>query len=182
MDIVHRPAALAALAVGLTAPAAPAIAAELSATTTRGTRIEVLGDLPAGRGPFPALVLAPGQGYHKGMPVLDQLARTLVARQVAVYRFDWAYFSRTPRGRPSEGLALELEDMQAVIALARAEPRVAGARIAVGGKSLGSLLAWRALQADPALTAALLLTPVCSRVPAGGAPRPAPGPRARGPP
>lgn len=126
-------------------------------------RLEVIPEFPPGPGPFPAMVLAPGQGYHMESPALSHVARALVDSGVAVFRFNWSYWSQTPRGKPSDGLSTELRDMQQVIAQARADSRVMSSSVSVGGKSLGSLVAWRALKADPALTGAVLLTPVCSQ-------------------
>jgi len=142
----------------------PALGDTAHTTTPRGAQLEVVADFPAGAGPFPAVVLAPGQGYHLALPALAQTAQQLVAHGIAVYRFNWAYFSNNPKaGRPSDDLLNELEDLQSVLKLARAEPRVAQDKVSVGGKSLGSLVAWKALSADPSLRAGVLLTPVCSR-------------------
>ncbi len=125
--------------------------------------LEVIAEFPAGPGPFPAMVLAPGQGYHMELPALSQVARALVASGVAVFRFNWSHWSQKPRGKPSDDLSTEVRDMQQVIAQARADSRVMSSSVSVGGKSLGSLVAWRALKADPSLTGAVLLTPVCSQ-------------------
>jgi predicted alpha/beta-hydrolase family hydrolase len=143
----------------------PARADTSRITTARGAEVEVVVDFPAGPGPFPTVVLAPGQGYHLALPVLAQTAQRLVEQGVAVYRFNWAYFTRDPKtGRPAEDLSAELQDLQSVLQLARADARVAPGRIMVGGKSLGSLVAWQALRQDATLRGGLFLTPVCSRV------------------
>lgn len=126
--------------------------------------IAVQADFPPGAGPFPTVVLASGQNYHMALPVLAQTARALVAEGFAVYRFNWTYMAATPAGKPSAELAAEIADMRRVVAAARAEPRVDEARIAVGGKSLGSVVAWRVFAADPALRSGLFLTPLCSRI------------------
>lgn len=123
----------------------------------------VQADFPPGAGPFPAVVLAPGQGYHMDLPAMRQAAAALVSRGFAVYRFNWSYWTREPKGDRSSDLSAELRDMQAVIRAARGSQRVDAKRVAVGGKSLGSLLAWQAFRADDSLTSALLLTPVCSQ-------------------
>lgn len=137
----------------------------LTARTPRGATLQVLADLPAGAGPFPAVVLASGTGYHMALPVLEQSARRLNAAGIAVYRFNWAYFSPSDGkpGRPSEDLSLELEDMASVLALVRADARVDKDRISVGGKSMGSMVAWRTFRADSTLHSGLFLTPICSR-------------------
>lgn len=131
--------------------------------TPRGAIVDVLLDLPAGNGPFPAIVLGPGGDYAMVRPALAQAARQLVARGIAVFRFNWAYYTQEA-GHPSQDLALEVEDMAAVLSRARADPRIAGDKLFVGGKSLGSLVAWRLLQSNKDLRAAVMLTPICSSI------------------
>jgi predicted alpha/beta-hydrolase family hydrolase len=134
-------------------------------TTPGGTSVEMLASFPAGAGPFPTLVLAPGQGYHMRMPAMEQTTAQMLAQGIAVYRFNWRYFTKDAKtGKPSAGLSNELEDLQAVLQAARAEPRVAKGQLSVGGKSLGSAVAWKALALDKTLRAGVFLTPVCSRV------------------
>lgn len=142
----------------------PAFAEELSIPSAHGATVSVIAEIPDGPGPHPALVLAPGQGYHMRFPALEETAKVLVRSGVAVFRFDWAYFTAEPRGRPSKDLEKELQDMQAVISAARHHSKVDPHRVAVGGKSLGSVVAWRAFAADTRLRSALLLTPICSRI------------------
>ena len=145
-----------------------AMANPIVATTARGAFIHVLADFPVGVGPFATIILASGQSYHMAMPALDQTAKQMVAQAIAVYRFNWAYFSEDAKlGLPSDDLSRELEDLQTVIEIARNEPRVAQGQLAVGGKSLGSLVAWTALVADKSLRGGMFLTPICSRVPEG---------------
>lgn len=149
--------------------AAPAWSAEPDRLETpRGAYLAVRAEFPPGPGPFPTLVLAPGAGYHMDLPVLAETARQLLARGVAVWRFNWAYFTAdAARGQPSDDLQLEREDLLAVLDRALADPRVARERVLVGGKSMGSLVAWSVLRERPAVRAAVLLTPVCSGVVAG---------------
>lgn len=145
----------------------PLLAQNITAVNSAGERLTTLVDIPAGAGPFPALVLAPGQGYHMALPVLDQMAQAFLAQGYAVFRFNWSYYSAQPRRQPSADLSQELQELRLVIAAARQHPKVLPDRISVGGKSLGSLLAWQAFRQDAALRSVLLLTPVCSRKPAG---------------
>lgn len=145
-----------------------AAAEKLHVATARGEKVDILADFPAGPGPFPTLVLAPGQRYPMTLPILEQTAKRLVSQGVAVYRFNWARSSTGPGpGAPSAGLVNELQDMHAVLAAAEAEPRVDHDRLFVGGKSLGSIVAWRALAADKSLKAGLFLTAVCSHMQKG---------------
>ncbi len=137
--------------------------------TPRGAPIDLVAEFPAGAGPFPALILAPGQRYPMDRPILERVARSVLERGVAVLRFDWAYLS-APAGQPSEGLVREQEDMLTVLDWARRDARLAEDRLFVGGKSMGSVVAWRLFAAHPGLRGALLLTPLCTRpARAGGA-------------
>lgn len=134
-------------------------------STPRGTPISVIAEFPTGVGPFPAVVLAPGQGYHMTLPALEKSAKTLTENGIAVFRFNWAYFSASPKGKPSSDLAIEIEDMSAVVAAVKSDPRVRPEYIWAAGKSLGSLVAWRVLASDKSLRGGAFLTPVCSRAP-----------------
>jgi predicted alpha/beta-hydrolase family hydrolase len=134
-------------------------------TTPRGATLPLRAEFPSGAGPFPALILAPGQRYPMDRPILERVASAVLACGVAVVRFDWAYLA-APAGQPSQGLVLEQEDMLAVLDWARRDAGLAGDRLFVGGKSMGSVVAWRLFAAQPRLLGALLLTPLCTR-PAG---------------
>jgi predicted alpha/beta-hydrolase family hydrolase len=142
-------------------------AEELTIPSKHAGMVSVLADFPSGDGPFPAIVLAPGQGYHMRLPALAEPAKMLVASGVAVFRFHWAYFTAQPKGNPSDDLAKELQDLQAVLGFARSHPRILHDSVMVGGKSLGSVVAWQALEADASLRAGVFLTPICSRVATG---------------
>lgn len=123
----------------------------------------MLVDIPDGPGPHAVLVLAPGQGYHARLPLMERLSKDLVARGVAVVRFNWAYFVKDPKaGKPADNLSSEVEDMQSVLAATRKLARIDAKRISVGGKSLGSLVGWRVFRDDVSLRAGALLTPVCT--------------------
>jgi predicted alpha/beta-hydrolase family hydrolase len=166
MKYFHFSAALALLCAAVLSPVH---ATESMLTTPRGALVEMLVDLPDGTGPHAVLVLAPGQGYHARLPLMERLSKDLVARGVAVVRFNWAYFVKDPKvGKPADNLSSEIEDMQTVLAATKKLARIDGKRIAVGGKSLGSLVSWRVFRDDASLRAAALLTPVCTDYMADG--------------
>lgn len=154
-------------AIALILAVQSAVAETTTITKADGGRLSAIVDLPLGEGKVPAVVLAPGQGYHMTLPAMEATARSLTEQGIAVFRFNWTYFTAEPKGQPSTNLLNELKDLQAVVTAARQHPRVAPQRISVGGKSLGSMVAWRAFVSDPHLRSALLLTPVCSRIPKG---------------
>jgi dienelactone hydrolase len=119
-----------------------------------------LADFPAGEDPVPALIFAPGQRYHMQLPIPVEVARHAVPRGIAVFRFDWS------------ASGTEADDLRNMLALVRADPRIDASRIWVGGKSLGSILAWQMLATEPDLRGAVLITPICTSAEADGEPYP----------
>ncbi len=104
--------------------------------------VEVLAEFPAGAGPFPALILAPGLRYHMHRPVIAQIASHLLSQGFAVFRFNWAFYTAdSAGGQPEDNLAAELQDMLLVLKLARNDDRVQQEQISVAGKSFGSIVA-----------------------------------------
>jgi dienelactone hydrolase len=161
-------AILISMAVAWPAAAAPAPAkgGTIRVTTPRGAAIDLLEERPPGLGPFPVVVLAEGSGYDMRQPTLERVAHALVNAGIAVVRFDWAFHVSDPEhGQRSADRIPEIEDLTTVVALVRKAPWADPARIAVGGKSLGSIIAWRVLRREPDLKGALLLTPVCNPKP-----------------
>lgn len=131
-------------------------------STPRGASIEIIQEIPKGSGPFPVVILAAGQGYHMRLPLMEKLSQSLAANGIAVLRFDWAYFTRDPKqGKASADLSAEFEDMKTVVDFARGDQRFDQKRLMIGGKSLGSIIAWKVLRANPDLRGCLLLTPIC---------------------
>ena len=151
-----------------------------TATTVDGRTVQVQINFPENPpGLAPVVVLAPGQCYHMNLPLLQEMAEALAAEGYITYRFNWNYFTSNPPTKPSDDLETEVLDMQAVTALAKADPRVDHHHMYILGKSLGSMVAHRAFQRDPFFRAAALLTPVCtSRYDQNDNPLPAPVPAA----
>lgn len=106
-----------ALLVGAAVNAALAIwpAAAQSATGSRPISIETIETIPKGAGPFPVVVLAPGAGSDMRQPFAERLAKALVARHIAVIRFNRSYFTANPKGHASPCLTDEIDDMKAAI-------------------------------------------------------------------
>lgn len=102
-----------------------------------------------------AVVIAPGQGYHKDLPLIVRSAQRLSDAGFHVLRFDWTYF--TAKGRPSDDLSSERQDLDAAIAWVR---KFEGVRkVIVAGKSLGSRVALqRAAEKSGDLAGVALLT------------------------
>ncbi|MCV2350445.1 alpha/beta hydrolase family protein [Paucibacter sp. Y2R2-4] len=83
-----HPQTLLTCAALLLFAASGALAQATVVQRTDGTQISALMDLPAGAAKVPALVLAPGQGYHMSLPAMEATARALSERGVAVFRFN----------------------------------------------------------------------------------------------
>jgi hypothetical protein len=120
--------------------------------------------LPAGEGPFPAVVLVHGSGPHDmdetigpNKPFRD-VANGLAARGIATLR----YMKRTREYGASlpAGITLReetIEDALSAVALLRRTPKVDAKRIYVIGHSLGGYAAPRIGQADATIAGLVLL-------------------------
>jgi predicted alpha/beta-hydrolase family hydrolase len=132
---------------------------EVKVATSRGVALEGTLHRPA-KANGTAVVLAPGQGYHRGMPLMVRSAEGLASAGFTALRFDWAYW--TAKGKASADLATEAEDLDAAVAHARGLDGVK--RVILAGKSLGSLVALRRAAASKDASAyagvALLTFPV----------------------
>jgi predicted alpha/beta-hydrolase family hydrolase len=160
---MQRPIAVVCAVLVLLSATVARASDTIKVPTPRGAPIEVLEDRPPGNGPFPAIILGSGSGYTMKLPVLERVAQALVAQGIAVFRFNWAYEVKDPgHGTQSKDRSAEIEDMTTAVAFAKKQNWVDPNRLAVGGKSLGSIIAWRVLRAEPDVKGALLLTPVCS--------------------
>lgn len=113
---------------------------------------------PQAQGKAPAVVIAPGQGYHMDLPLTRGLADAAVAAGFVAARFDWRYHAKG--GEPAEDLASEVADLEAVLDRVKADPRVDPARVVLAGKSLGTMVAYRVLRKRPEVKGAVLLTPI----------------------
>jgi predicted alpha/beta-hydrolase family hydrolase len=130
---------------------------EVKVSTPRGATLEATLHRPA-KGNGAAVVLAPGQTYHRGLRLMTRTAEALAEAGFVVLRFDWAYF--TAKGRPSEGYATEGEDLEAAVAHVRGVEGIQ--KVLLAGKSLGSLVALGRAAAKPEAYAgvALLTFPI----------------------
>jgi len=114
--------------------------------------------IPDGSGPHPCVVICPGRGYHKDLPLVKDLAARLKKEGLAAVRFNWSFY--TNKVQPSMDGSAELTDIDAAIRLAKSIPGVDSTRIYLAGKSLGSVYGYYAFQKHPELKACLLYTPI----------------------
>ncbi|MEV7817650.1 alpha/beta fold hydrolase [Streptomyces flaveolus] len=120
--------------------------------------------LPAGCGPWPAVVLLSGGGAFDrdessgpNKPLKD-LAWGLASRQVAVLRFDKVTFAHPDRLPPDFTMADEyLPHALAAVRLLQQQPEVAPDRIHLLGHSMGGKVAPRIATAEPSIAGLVML-------------------------
>lgn len=129
--------------------------------TPRGDEVKVIASYPTevreGE-KFPAIVAAPGRNYHQGLVIFEELRRQGVAARMAVFTFDWHFFSSGGKSDPT--YVKNVEDMQAVVDYVKADPRVDASRIVLAGKSLGSIVVHKVFAQNPSALALHLWTPL----------------------
>jgi dienelactone hydrolase len=116
-------------------------------------------DMPAGDGPFPAVVLVHGSGPHDrdetigpNKPLRD-LADGLASRNIAVLRYEKRTREHAGKmmGTPVTIKEEVLDDALAAVALLRQTPGVDPKRVFIVGHSLGAMLAPKLATLDPKL-------------------------------
>lgn len=127
--------------------------------STPDTIVDVVAHYPEARGPRPAIIILPGQSYHKELRLVRGLAEFAAKNGFVVLRFDWSFFYNK-EGEPSKNLAQERADVAAVLKFAQESPRVQQNRIYLVGKSLGSVVAANFFVDHGSLRALVLLTPL----------------------
>jgi hypothetical protein len=148
--------------------AVPSSFTEREVTVGAGTEWALPGTLsmPAGKAPFPAVVLVHGSGpndrdeSHLASKPFRDLAWGLASQGVAVLRYD-----KRTQVHPAKAVKIKrltvkeetIDDALAAIALLRATPGVDPKRIFVLGHSLGATLAPRIGAADPRLRGLVIM-------------------------
>lgn len=114
--------------------------------------------LPPGQDSAPCVIICPGRGYHKDLPLVKDLAARLNEEGFATLSFNWSFF--TQQTQPSPDGSAEMADIDTAIAMAKASPGIDVKRIYLAGKSLGSVFGYHAFREHPELRGCVLLTPV----------------------
>lgn len=128
--------------------------------TPRGAELEIAIHIPDSTSKTPAVIIAPGQGYHMGLPLTEGLARKIADAGFAAIRFDWHYYRE---GEPPSGdLSNETEDLATVIAFAKNHSKIDKNKLILAGKSLGTLVSYREFASDAEVKALILMTPLCT--------------------
>jgi dienelactone hydrolase len=122
--------------------------------------------VPAGKGPFPAVVLVHGSGpsdrdesLGPNKPFKD-LALGLASRGVAVLRYDKRTFVHGAKVAADTKLTVKdevIDDALAAVKLLRTDPAIDSKRIFVLGHSLGGMLVPRIGAADPSLAGLIVM-------------------------
>ncbi len=105
---------------------------EVTVKTDDGREVMCTLYLPAQRDNMPVLVIAPGMGYHRGLPLIAELAKKAVKEGFAVMTFDWHYFSNN--SKPEKGYLKEYGDIKAVTEYVKSMEGVDGERLVLAGK------------------------------------------------
>lgn len=140
---------------------------EVRLKTPRGESVPLNLHFPEGVSKAPVILMAPGGGYHKDLPIFTEVAKKAAQSGIAAIRFNWAYckFDSTVKkctGAWSDDLGAESEDLRVVIEYAKSNPRLDSSKIFVAGKSLGTLVSYPIFKQDASLKALFLLTPLCT--------------------
>jgi predicted alpha/beta-hydrolase family hydrolase len=159
MLVLLTVAAVAAICMAPFAPpahsqqaGAGSVVAEIAIPTARGVNLAANIHRPAVSNGA-VVVLAPGQGYHRDLPLMKRSAELFAEAGFTAVRFDWAYF--TAKGQPADDLATEVADTDAAVAFAK---KLAGVKhVFLAGKSLGSIVAAKWAVAHPKDLAGLAL-------------------------
>jgi len=122
--------------------------------------------LPAGKGPFPAVVLVHGSGPHDrdetigpNKPFRD-LAWGLAAHGVAVLRYEKRTHRYPRQCAAAKNFTVQqetIDDARAAVALLTSRPEIDHGRIFVLGHSLGGTLAPRIAKGDPRIAGLIIL-------------------------
>jgi dienelactone hydrolase len=122
--------------------------------------------MPAGTGPFPAVVLVHGSGPNDrdetvgGVKVFKDLAEGLASRGIAVVRYEKRTKLYGTRIAAMKTFTLHdetVEDALKAVALVRTQPGIDGKRVFVIGHSLGGYAAPRIAAEDPQIAGLILM-------------------------
>ena len=128
----------------------------LKISTPRGVELETILDRPEGSGKFPAIVIAPGQGYHMRLSLFEKLAEACVQNGFVCLRFDWDFY--TKGGEPSSDFASEKDELSAAIDYLKALDFVDRDEIFICCKSIGALVGIELARQDQSLRGLIILT------------------------
>ncbi len=121
--------------------------------------------VPAANKKFPCIIICPGRGYHKDLPLIKDLARKAYANDIASVTFNWSFFIN--KQDPSPDGSAEIADIENILAMVMQDPRIDISRVYIAGKSLGTLFAYFAFREHKELKGCILLTPLLSKAEEG---------------
>ena len=122
------------------------------------TTIDMDVSMPENQANLPCVIISPGRGYHKDLPLIKDMSSLAVQEGFVVIRFNWSFF--TAKSQPSADGSAELADIEAAITMAKQIPSVDSTRIYLVGKSMGSIIAYHAFRSHLELRGCILLTPI----------------------
>jgi len=107
---------------------------------------------------LPCLLIAPGSGYHKDLPIITDLAKQANEAGFVTLRFNWS--SRGKDMADSTYSKVRFEDVKRMIEIARKTPNADTCNVFIAGKSLGSIYAYNAAIERNDVRGIVLLTPI----------------------
>lgn len=128
----------------------------LKISTPGGVELETILDRPAGTTTLPAIVIAPGQGYHMRLSLFQKLAAACVQNGFVCLRFDWDFYTKGEE--PSPNFTSEKEELSAAIDCLKALDFVDHDKIFICGKSIGALVGIQTARQDQSLRGLTILT------------------------
>ena len=133
---------------------------------TAGIRLAGTLTVPAGRGPFPAVLLLPGQGPHtrdqviSGSPMFRQIGDHLSRQGFAVLRMDKRGVGRSQGPSLDESTLADLtQDFRACHQFLHKQPAVDSRRVSLLGHSEGAMIGPMIACKEPGIWSLVLLAP-----------------------
>lgn len=130
----------------------------LEITGSRNQNLQADFLIPTSETTLPCLIVTPGKGYHKDLPITSILAKKAFEAGFISIKFNWDYF--TQNSEPKQWYDNEFQDLKDIISYAKTIPEIDSTRIYLAGKSLGSFITYNVLAEDSLLAGAILLTPI----------------------
>ncbi len=109
------------------------------------------------------VLFGPGQGCNPRRDMYDRFGSEAVKNGFTMVKLTWAYCVKGgPYAGPSEDLADEREDFTTALTYMKENLAIAPENTIIGGKSLGTYVAFDKFMSAPELPALILLTPICT--------------------
>lgn len=130
----------------------------LKVLAKNGKQLDVTIYKPESKVKLPLLVMGPGNGYHKDLPIFTDLGKQCLENKIAFAVLNWSFY--TEGGKRSDKFKEEKAEILSVLDYFSEKEWVDQEKIALGGKSLGSVIAYQAFQETILPKTLILYTPI----------------------